>query len=233
MSKIVLIGGGSLGHQNKEYTMREIDKKIVDLTDMNNPTLVFIGFASNSSESYFNTIKKIYEPLGCKCQNLKRKNLIKNYSLALDKLRKANIIYISGGDTTKLLNEIKEFNLEKELNNALENNCLLVGISAGGILLSKEGYSDTLKLTDINNDYTFVEGLNFIDISFCPHYDIEEKKESLKDNIKNTNKQVYSLEDNTALTIIDNKIDIIKSDINKKVYLCYYNKNKYMEEEIK
>ena len=229
MSKLVLIGGGELGIN---YSTKEIDEEIVRLTNKKNPIFVFIGFASNSSESYFDVIKKIYTPLGCSCLNLKRKNLIKNYSLAIEKIRKADIIYISGGDTIKLLDEIKEFHLEKELENAIENDCVVAGISAGGILLSKEGYSDSLKIRNEADRYTFINGLEYTNISFCPHYNIVEKKNELKEDIINTNKKVYSLEDNTALEIIDNKIKIIKSNNNNKAYLCYYKNNKFIEEEI-
>lgn len=229
MSKLVLIGGGELGIN---YSTKEIDEEIVRLTNKKNPIFVFIGFASNSSESYFDIIKRIYTPLGCSCLNLKRKNLIKNYSLAIEKIRKADIIYISGGDTIKLINEIKEFNLEKELENAIENDCVVAGISAGGILLSKEGYSDSLKIRNESDKYTFIKGLNYTDILFCPHYNIVEKKNELKGDIINTNNRVYSLEDNTALEIINNKIKLIKSNNNSKAYLCYYKNNEYVEEEI-
>ena len=59
MKKIVLIGGGDTGRGETDYTTKEIDKEIVKLTNKKNPIMVFIGFASNSSESYFNTIKKM------------------------------------------------------------------------------------------------------------------------------------------------------------------------------
>ena len=229
MKKIVLIGGGDLG---KNYSTKEIDEGIVKLSNKKNPTLVFIGFASYSAERYFNLIKSIYKPLGCNCQNLKRKNLTNNYDLAINKIRNADIIYIGGGDTIKLIDEIKEFNLEKEIEEAINRECVIVGISAGGILLSKEGYSDSLKIRNESDKYTFIKGLNKINISYCPHYNNIEKKEELKEEIKNTNKKVYSLEDNTALEIIDNKIKTIKSNKNNRVYLCYYKNKKYIEEEI-
>ena len=229
MKKFVLIGGGEIG---KNYSTREIDEVIVKLAKKEKPILVYIGFASHSSESYFDVIKKIYTPLGCICQNLKRKNLINNYALALDKINKADIIYIGGGDTIKLIEEIKEFKLELELDKAINKGCVIAGISAGGILLSKEGYSDSLKKRNESDKYTFIKGLNYTAISFCPHYNIIEKKNELKEELKNTNKKVYALEDNTALKIINDKIEILKSNINSKVYLCYYKNNKYIEEEI-
>ncbi len=50
-------------------------------------------------------------------------------------------------------------------------------MSAGAIMLSKEGYSDSLMLRDEADKYTFIEGLNFIDIAICPHYnDISKRR---------------------------------------------------------
>lgn len=229
MEKLVLIGGGELV---KNYSTKKIDEEIVKLANKKNPLFVFIGFASNSSESYFDIIKKIYTPLGCNCQNLKRKNLIKNYNLAIEKIKNADIIYICGGDTIKLIEEIKEFNLEKELKSAIERGCIIAGISAGAILLSKEGYSDSLKIRNESDKYTFIKGLNYIDISFCPHYNNLEKKQELIEEMKNTKKKVYSFEDNTALKIIGTKKEIIKSNNNSKGYICYYENDKYIEEEL-
>ena len=232
MKKIVIIGGGETGRGETKHTTQEIDEEIVKLTEKENPIFVFIGFASNSSESYFDTIKKIYTPLGCTCQNLKRKNLVKNYDLAIEKIRNADIIYFCGGDTIKLIDEIKEFKLEKELKAAIERGCVIAGLSAGGILLSKEGFSDTLILKGESDKNTFIEGLNYIDISFCPHYNNNTKKKELKEEIKETKKEVYALEDNTAIEILDENIKVIKSDKNSKIFKCYYKNKKYIEEEI-
>ena len=232
MKKIVLIGGGDTGRGETDYTTKEIDKEIVKLTNKKNPIMVFIGFASNSSESYFNTIKKIFTPLGCECQNLKKKNLINNYNLAIEKINNADIIYFCGGDTIKLIETIKELNIETELDKALNRGCVMAGISAGGILLSNEGYSDSLKLRKESDKYTFIKGLNYTNISFCPHYNNIDKKNALKNEINNTNKKIYSLEDNTALVILDKKKKLIKSNKTNKAYICYYIGNKYIEEEI-
>ena len=231
MKNIVLIGGGNIG-KDKDYETKDIDKKIVSLTKKDNPTLLFIGLASSYSDSYYDIIKKNYKSLGCETLYLKRKNLINNKDIVKEKFSKADIIYIGGGDTIKLLKDIKEFNLEEELKTSYERGTVLVGISAGAILLSKEGLTDSYILRGESTHYKFIKGLNFVNISICPHFEKDINKEiELKNYLKKSKRKVYSLNDNTAIIIKDNKLET-KKILSNKIYLCYYQNNNYIKEEI-
>ena len=232
MKQLILIGGGEIGRGSTNYETEKIDKEIVRLTNKEKPNLLFIGLASSYSDSYYDTIKKNYKKIGCETSYLKKKNIINNPNIVEEKINNSDIIYIGGGDTIKLINEIKDYNIDELLKNAYEKGTILVGISAGAILLSNKGYSDSLILRNESNDYTFIKGLKYTNINICPHYDNIDKKESLKKDIINNKIEVYALENNTALKIIDNNISVIKSDNNKKVYICSYN-DKYIEKEIK
>ncbi len=233
MKKLVLIGGGDVGRGNTSYETDAIDKKVVELTDKVNPNFLFIGLASSFSDSYYDTMKKIYKDLGCTCAYLKKKNILNNRDIVEKKISDADIIYFCGGDTIKLVNDLKEYDLVSLLKKAYDNGTILVGMSAGAIMLSKEGYSDSLKLRDEADKYTFVEGLDFIDIVICPHYsNVIGKKEELKEDLKGTDKKVYSLDNGTALISIDNNISFISSINKSNAYLVYYSKDGYEEEKL-
>ena len=131
MKKLVLIGGGDIGRGNTSYETKEIDEEIVKLTGIAKPNLLFIGLASTFSDSYYDTIKKIYKELGCECAYLKKKNIINNPDIVKEKINKADIIYIGGGDTVKLLNDIKEYKIDELLVEAYNRGCVLAGTSAG------------------------------------------------------------------------------------------------------
>lgn len=217
MKKIVFIGGGDIGRGNTIYETEEIDKEIVKITNKTNPNFLFIGLASSFSDSYYDTIKKIYKNLGCNTQYLKKKNIIHNKDITKDKIMSADIIYIGGGDSIKLISEVKEYKIDKLLKEAYEKGTVIAGISAGAILLSNEGFSDSLILRGENDKYSFIKGLNLININICPHYNIDiEKNKQLKEQIKD--RKVYGLENCTALIVEDNKIRIIKIN-NNNVYL--------------
>ena len=63
MKKIVAIGGGENGHENRPYETEKIDKEIVRISNKNNPKLLFIGFAGKEYE------KSYYDGFNDKKQN--------------------------------------------------------------------------------------------------------------------------------------------------------------------
>lgn len=233
MKKLVLIGGGDTGRGETTYSTKEIDEEIVKLAEKENPNFLFIGLASSHADSYYDTMKKIYKELGCTPVYLKKSNLVNNPDIVKQKINDADIIYICGGDTVKLLDHVKEYNLEDLLLEAYNKGTVIAGMSAGAILLSNKGFSDSLIIRGESDKYEFLKGLKFIDIAFCPHYNIDPKKnKELEEYLSNNNEEVYCLENNTALKIIDDKISIIKSDNKARAYKVSY-KDKIIEEEIK
>lgn len=227
--KLMLIGGGEIGRGNTSYETKEIDEEIVKMTGKNKPNFLFIGLASSYSDSYYDIIKKIYANLGCETAYLKKKNIINNRNIVEDKINNADIIYIGGGDTIKLKEEIIEYNLKELLEKAKNRDCVIAGISAGAILLSKEGYSDSYILRGEKETYEFINGLGFANISISPHYEKDNQKtKELLNAIEK--KEVYAIQDNTALKIIDDKIEVIKSNKNNAIYKISYNEKLIIEE---
>ena len=230
--KLMLIGGGEIGRGTTPYETKEIDEEIVKMTEKEKPKMLFIGLANSFADSYYDYIKKIYKNLGCETMYLKKKNVTKNPDIVKNKIETADIIYIGGGDTIKLIDTVKEYGIDKLLESAKERDCVIVGVSAGAILLSKSGFSDSFILRKESDKHEFIDGLNFIDINICPHYHNEEKKlEDLKENLKSNKKEVYGIENCTALKIINKKITVIKSKKEANIYLCKYN-NKLIENVI-
>jgi peptidase E len=228
----MLIGGGEVGRGTSTYETKEIDEEIVKMTEKENPNFLFIGLASSFSDSYYDTMKKIYKELGCTPVYLKKKNITNNPDIVKEKINNADIIYICGGDTIKLINDIKEYKIDELLVNAYSRGCVLAGMSAGAILLSSTGFSDSLILRGEKDKHEFIEGLGLTNLSICPHYHSNKTKDSeLLVELKKSNKKVYCLENCTALKIIDDNITVVKSNPNSNAYLCTYN-NKFIEEEI-
>lgn len=201
--KAVLIGGGT-GFRSGNYKLDEIDKKIVEFTDKDDINFLFVGFASNYSESYYEVIKKKYKDLGCSTFFLKKGNLVRNYDLAIEKINKADIIYFCGGDTLKLLEIVDEFNLGEKFKSAYERGCVMVGVSAGAILLCKEGLSDSYILRGESNEYKFIKGLGLIDICICPHYHTDSTRDLV---VFNSKKEVYGIEEGTMILCNDQSME--------------------------
>ena len=233
MGKFVLIGGGNIGRGDTQYETKEIDEEIVKMTGKENPNFLFIGLASSFSDSYYDIVKVIYKNLGCTPVYLKKKNILNNPDIVKNKIENADIIYFGGGDTIKLVDNLKEYNMVELIKEAINKDKVLAGVSAGAIMMCKEGYSDSYKLRGESDSYDFVPGLGFLDISFCPHYeDDSDRKRDLIEDLKNEKREVYALPNNTALKIIDNNYEVIKSDKSKEVFRVYLNNDSLNEEVI-
>lgn len=229
--KLMLIGGGDIGRSNTKYETKEIDEKIVKLSSKENPNFLFIGLASNFSDSYYKVIKDIYKNLGCKTGKISNKTLT-HIEVVEEKIKNADIIYIGGGDTVKLVNILKENKIDKMLKEKLDTESVLVGISAGAISYLKSGLSDTEIINNISNNYVKVDGLGFIDYMFVPHFSSDSKKmEDLEKVLKNDKDSIALCTDNcAAIEIIDGHINVVKSDIKAKAYKAVYKDKLYLEE---
>ena len=77
---IIAIGGGEIGRikihddgraEQKPIETMEIDKKIIELTGKEHPTIVYIGAASGDNPAYFEAVKNHFaDRLGCNVINL-------------------------------------------------------------------------------------------------------------------------------------------------------------------
>ena len=218
MSKYMLIGGGNIGRNDTKYETETIDKEIVKMTNKDKPNFLFIGFASSFADSYYKIIKKIYQNLGCNTSYIKKKNLINNPDIVKNKILDADIIYFGGGDTLKLLEKIEENKLKDTIDKAISNNTVIAGMSAGAIMLCKEGYSDSKILREESDKHEFIRGLNYLDIVISPHY--EEDSIKTKELLTDINdKKIILIPNKCAIKVIDNKYEVISEDKDIKAYI--------------
>lgn len=137
------------------------------------------------------------------------------------RIKRANVIFVGGGNTFYLLSWLKKSGLEKILPELLKTR-VYVGISAGSMVptvnlrmsTSQKSYSE--KVFPLKND----EGLGLVNFHIRPHLNSEHFPKLRVDNIKEIAKEipepVYAIDDNTAIVVIDNKIDVVSEGIWKK-----------------
>jgi len=239
MGKIIAIGGGEIGRQHEKggfYPVEttEIDKEIILQTGKKKPKLIFIPTASNDSESYFNVAKKHFSKLGCSVdvlyliQNLLTSKQIENQLLSAD------IIYVGGGNTLKMMTIWRKRGIDKILKKAHKKGIVLSGVSAGSICWFNFGNSDSRKFTSNSTRLIKVNGLGLIPALHCPHYNGKSNRKSdLKDMMKKTSKIVsIALDGCCAIEVIDDKFRILKSKPSANAYKVYWKHGKYFEEKI-
>ncbi len=229
--KLMLIGGGEIGKSDTNYETKEIDEEIVRMTGKEKPKFLFIGLASSFADSYYKIIKDIYKNLGCETGKISNKTLT-HMEVVESKIKEADIIYVGGGDTSKLMSIVKETKMDAMLKKAMERNCVMAGISAGAIIWCNKGLSDYQIMNNISNNYASIDGLGFIDYMFVPHFSSDPKKEiDLKNIIKETDATCLCVDNCAAIKVIDGNLKIIKSEEKAKGYFVNY-KKEYKKEEI-
>lgn len=227
--KLVAIGGGHIGESNYPYDMKEIDEEIVRLSGKDKPKFLFIGLASSFADSYYKKIKDIYKELGCETGKISNKTLT-HMEVVEKKINEADIIYVGGGDTYKLMNDIKATGMDKMLLAALDRGCVMAGVSAGAIMWCKYGLSDYKILSGVSDKFHLIDGLGILDFTFVPHYSKDDnRKEDLKEIIKDTDMKVLGFDNCTAIVIDGNNKKYIRSQNDRNVYDVSYKNNKYVE----
>lgn len=229
MKKIVAIGGGEIGKPGFPIETTKIDKEIIRLTGKKNPRLLFIPTASEDSESYFTTVEKYFgRKLGCKTDVLYLTKAKLSKEQIKNKILSADIIYVGGGNTFKMIKTWKKFNVDKILKEAHEKGIVLSGLSAGAICWFKYGNSDSRKMKNPKAPLIKVSGLNFIPALLCPHYDSEKhRKLDLKKMMTKTSVVAIALDNCCAIEIIDNTYKIISSKNSANAYRVFWLRGKY------
>ena len=223
---IVAIGGGEI-RQLKTYA---IDKEIVSLTGKKHPRLLFIPTASSDSESYVKAIENIYgKKLGCKMESLLLLREKPNKKEITEKILSADIIYVGGGNTLKMMNLWRRLGVDKLLKSTYSNGTVLCGISAGAICWFEHGHSDSMSFYHPHGwNYIRVKGIGLIKGLSCPHFNGQtrgiKRRKSFSLMIKKLGGLGIAIDNRAAIIFRNNTFRVINSKKDSKAYKLF-NKN--------
>lgn len=230
MKHIVAIGGGEIGRPGYPIETTAIDKQIISLSGKSNPDVLFLPTASTDSAGYYKVFDEHYgKRLGCNVTvlNLYSKPTKTAIEYAIDS---ANIIYVGGGNTLKMMMLWRRMGVDKLLAKAYENGTVLCGLSAGAICWFKGGLSDSRSFSSGGEvwNYINVHGLDLEDLLICPHYDVESgRPAALKKMLKGTRKLAIALDNCSAIEIKDDTFRILRSKPSAKAYKARWTDGRY------
>jgi dipeptidase E len=179
-------------------------------------TVVFIPTASNVESGDKDWL--ITDLINLKKQNFKSIE-ITDISAVDEKiwkpsLKRADVLFFEGGNTYHLMRWLNKSGLSEMLYELLKDK-VYVGVSAGSMVTNPDL---ALQISQIIYEEDMFEteelkGLNFIDFYFLPHLNSNWFKNVNRENIEKIlpeiNKPIYALDDNSALKIVDENIEII------------------------
>ena len=189
------------------YESIELVKKFLD-KNTESKKILFIPTATNIDEykKYIHLTQKAFEDFGYEVENFDVS--IFSEEIAKEKLSEVKIIFISGGNTFYLLQELKRKNLIPYLKERIENGLLYIGESAGSVIAAPDieyaSIVDDKTLATELDDYT---GLNLVDFYIVPHFEEEPFVESSRNTV-----ELYK--DKLDLKLINNKEAILVENNN-------------------
>lgn len=208
MGTIVAIGGMKKGIENMRFICEEIMKK----SKKENPQLLYVPTANNDHKEYSEYMINFFESnFKCVVDTLLLINQNVNLEEIKEKILKADIVFVEGGDLVKLLETWESYGLNNILKQAYEKGTIMSGISAGAICWFEQGFSDSVP----GKEFDFVKCLGFVKGYVCPHYNDERRKSCFIHEIRNKINipdAIYGIEDDNAIFIIDEKIEIVSSN---------------------
>jgi dipeptidase E len=139
----------------------------------------------------------------------------------LPRLKEADVFYFEGGNTFHLMHWIEKSGLKELLSEMLKTK-IYVGVSAGSIVVGKSlDLSTSERLYDEKvEDGSKDEGLGYVDFLIRPHlnspYFPKVNLADLENFAKEFTETFYAIDDNTAIKVIDKKVEVISEGVWKK-----------------
>lgn len=211
MALYALIGG----KVNRDKVNNRIEKLLLGLTKKEMPTVLYCPYAASDIEKSIKKFHKLMEGLSCTILDLTYSNSDSFDSL----LSKADVLYIGGGMSDDLIAYFKEKKFDEILRKYDKSDKIIIGSSAGAMLLAKISMGDKYMYTDNfhNYNYKMVEGLSILNISLCPHYQNEDLI-FYNEEIKEYGLLSFGIEEDTCVVIEDFKYYVLKDDKKMSVY---------------
>ena len=203
MKRLIAVGGGDM----KEKTTIKIDEYAAELAKAHagdkRAYALFIGTASHDCMPAFNTFRKTYTSVfDIKADCLLTVNVQTPDDKIDEKLSKADLIYIGGGDTLYMLDKWRERGLTQKIIEKYEQGVTIIGRSAGAICWFERMYTDTEILRGTGGEYKLTNGLGVIKGTISPHYN--HRREDFKATMLSHNVPcAYAVEDDAALVFTD------------------------------
>lgn len=216
MGKIVAIGGGFGGADWEnlvDHIMALSGKKCPHVLSI--PTASFDNTDRGVMETFFNsgcTVDALYLTYGCLTEKAIE-----------EKIEKADIIFVSGGNLKFLVDTWKTTKTDVYLKKAYEKGTVLCGSSSGSMCWFKEGYDDCGKA----HEFMFYEALGLLPYVNSPHFESGDWG-SFAEAVKSRSLSGIACENGAAVCFIDDKNYILTDESNGRAF--FFDKEKNFEQ---
>lgn len=166
----IAIGGGSLREMTavNEYVVSKLEHIRKEFE--RKPKIMFLPQASFESKPYVNSFVREYgSRLKCKTTCALWAKGEMDFEHIKQKFEVVDAIYIGGGRFDVLVEELDKMGLRQLICDFYKRGGLIVGNSAGAMLMFESCVSDYKIMAGIGDDYEVSAGYGLIKGCFCPH----------------------------------------------------------------
>lgn len=200
--KLIMTGGGESDH------FKEIDQCFISLLNRD-PYLLFIPLAGDP-ENFNDGLQRIQQTFST--IHFEKIEMCLDLSiLDWEYLKKFDALYIDGGNTFTLMEEIRNTHFYELLHRFLHHGGVVNGDSAGAIILGSHLETAHFGETPDENETEVIsyQGLNLIGpYAIHCHYQDSEKEE-VQEFVSEFGFPVIALYENTAIALIDGELQVI------------------------
>ena len=201
-------------NQNWDKFNKEIQKYLSH--ELQNKKIIYVPSRSDSQRKYYNETKAFYSNCGIK--ELLYFDIAEEFNPnCLENFKCYDAIHLSGGQTSYFYKMIKKREFDKTIREFILSGKMLIGMSAGAIIMGKSTRTATLLENDIvEND----KGLCLYNFEIFPHY-TEEKESIINEYIyEYPDKMVCGLPNDSLIHIKEKKMKLMGdiSIYNSKVF---------------
>ncbi len=222
--QIIAMGGGGFSMDPKNLAL---DGYVLAQARSDVPRVLFIPTASGDSDSYIAKFYAAFSGLSCRPQHLP---LFRRSGTLRETILSQEVLYVGGGNTRSMLALWREWGLPEIFREALENGCVLAGLSAGAICWFEQGVTDSNP-----GELTSLTCLSFLSGSCCPHYDGEAARRPAYADLLRRGEiaEGFAIDDGAAIHFVDGAVcRVVASRENAQAYRVTRDESSSMVSEV-
>jgi len=185
---------------------QRLDKRVFEISGKARPRLAYIPSASDATRKYFKEKCEYYKKYGI--EDILYFDLNKEYDPSkTDELLACDAIHLSGGDPFQFLGSIRKRNFGPVLKKYWEDGGILLGISAGAIVLTP-----SIKISRVfyQSRMDRHQAVGLVDFHFLPHWNLRVGRLEDVQNFSKVNQAtVYACKDGDGMVIKDGKVELV------------------------
>ncbi len=185
----------------------KVNLELMRLIAKPNPRIAYVPSDFVNESSWFQGKKTYYAQYGATLEEPVRFGAVLLES-ELQNLFSFDAIHLSGGDTPRFLTLLREHNLLERLRDYVTGGGVLIGISAGAIIMTTNIFT-AYDCGDERPAEPFDHSaLGLVDFAFMPHYTAELESQCQELALE-LNRTLYACQDGDGIVVNGNEIKLI------------------------